>query len=442
MSAVIYAALASVSMQPTRNSTSTSASTDQTTSTTTQSQFSTGSNTYPSTDYNFFIAPNLARIEAVRQWFMEPEDVANSKAGYDPTYGMIRGGYWAGGFHDGFVLIDTQLILASSLDYFNSVNGIHTDIQANLRQWLGNTTFTDPSNGAVGTYNGTDRREVLFGTAIICIRGDTGQVYYVNGHTLSDPIPMTTALPTSCTSDAPGGMNTYAPWIELHYLQGNVQDAQQMFMTTINAWTSTPGTGIGHTTGGYFSDTFDSGPDQGKCKSSRTLGYWIEMARATGFWDLNNQTRTIAAQVVDELWAHQEPDGSISVNYPGCKNDIKATGESSGLALVAFDPRVPSWFNTSGGNGFQTTASRFSAQVGAASVVTDAASDSPALSFGKWWTSECGVRLFVCPTTASSKIFTPASTSTVLQVPSRGSIAFDDTVTNAVMTESATSASE
>ena len=296
-----------------------------------------------SADYAFFVQPNLANIEALREWFMSPFDASTQKIGYDPNYGMIRGGYWAGGFKDGFVLIDTQLILASSLDYFNSLSGVHTDIEANTRSWL-NGSFIDPSTGAAGTYNGTDRREVLFGATPACIRNDSGQVFYVENHTLSDPVPITTALPTSCASDSPGGMNVYAPWIELYYHEGATGKAEAMFNLTLSAWTSTPGTGVGHTTGGYFSDTFDSGPDQGKCKSSRSLGYWIEMARATGFWNLDNESRTVAEEAMHELWAHQESDGSISVNYPGCKNDVKASGESSGITLLAFDPRVPAWF--------------------------------------------------------------------------------------------------
>jgi hypothetical protein len=70
-------------------------------------------------------------------------------------------------------------------------------------------------------------------------------------------------------------MSTYALWIELYYLEGNRQKAQSMFSVTLNAWTPTPDTGIAGSKGGYFSDIFDSGVNQGKCKSSRVLGYWI-----------------------------------------------------------------------------------------------------------------------------------------------------------------------
>ena len=270
---------------------------------------------------------------------MSPFNLADEKSGYDPNFGMIRGGYWGGGFQNGFVLIDTQLILAKSLDYFNAQAGVHTDIEGKLRVWL-NSTFVDPSTGMTGTYNGDDRREIMFGTVLNCVNEDSGQVYYVQGHTLSDADPITTALPVACSESTGGAMNTYALWIELYYLKGDLQTATSMFMNTIGAWTPTPGTGIGGSTGGYFSGSLD----QGTCKSSRSLGYWLEMARATGFWNTNSQTKEVALEVMDELWAHQSSDGGILVSYPNC-GGAKESGESSGLALIAFDPRVPSWFD-------------------------------------------------------------------------------------------------
>ena len=308
----------------------------------------TESTIFPSTDSAFFLEPNVARVEATRQWFMSPFNFANEKVGYDPTYGLIRGGFWNGGFQNGFVIIDSQLLAAKTLDYFNSLHGLTTRIEANMRTWLANTTWIDPSNyNLSGKYQGNDRREIMFGKVLPCVMDDSGQVFYAPGHTLSDPIPVTTALTnfSSCTNQS-NGMNTFAIWIELYYLEGNINQAKSMFSQTVQGWTPTPNTGINGTTGGYFSDVFDSGPAQGHCKSSRALEYWIHMARATGFWNLNSQTRLMALQVMDELWAHQLPDGGISVNYPGCGNDRKSSGESSGLALLAFDPRVTQWFNT------------------------------------------------------------------------------------------------
>ena len=307
------------------------------------STFTSTATSAGTSDYSYFIASNLARIEALRGWFMSPFNLAADKAGYDPSYGMIRGGFWGGGFHDGFVLIDSQLIASSTLDYLNAAAGMNTSIYSNMEQWLSGQ-FVDPSTGATGTYNGTDRRELMLGILLPCVSSDSGQVFYVPGHTLSDAVPITTALPTGCTSSAPSAMSTYSLWIELYYLRGNISTAEGMFQTVLNGWTSTPGTGLGGSIGGYFSDLFDNGPDQGKCKSSRALGYFLEMSRATGFWNMSDQSRAVALQASDELWAHQNSDGGIAVNYPECGNQTKSSPESTGLALLAFDPRVPSWF--------------------------------------------------------------------------------------------------
>ena len=43
------------------------------------------------------------------------------------------------------------------------------------------------------------------------------------------------------------------------------------------------------------------------------------------------------------------------MNYPGCKNDLKNSVESSGITLVAFDPRVPQWFDPNGSTASLTT---------------------------------------------------------------------------------------
>lgn len=317
----------------------------QSSSISTSSNFSSTSSSSSTTfttnaDYSFFLAPNLARIIALREWFMTPFNASDQKAGYDPVFGMIRGGYWGGGFQNGFVLIDSNLILAKSLDYFNALDGESTDIEGNMMHWLSNTTFVDPTTGQTATYSGNDRREIMFGNLEQCVMDDSGQVFYAPGFTPGDPVQITTALPTSCDSGSTGSMNIYAIQIELTYLEGNTNLAQQMFEATMSGWTPTSGTGLGGSVGGYFNNSFDGG----NCKSSRTLGYWLEMARATGFWSLDAQSKTMAQQVMNELWAHQLPDGSVSVDYPGCGNDNRASPESSGLALVAFDPRVPLWF--------------------------------------------------------------------------------------------------
>jgi len=276
---------------------------------------------------------------------MRPFTGVNGTYGYDATYGMIRGGQWSGGWKNGFVLIDSNLIVGTSLDYFNDLAGNPTHIAANVQTWLTNTTFVDPQTGAQGTYQGNDRREILLGHMVACVMDTSGQEYYAPGHALSDPVPITTALPTDCVNNpSNGAMSVLVPAIDLAYLDGDFAQALTMFNSTIGGWTPTAGTGVGSSTGGYFSYQLDGGT----CKSSRTLALWIQAARATGYWDIDAQTREVAQEVQNQLWANQGSDGGVSGPYPDCSK-YNPVPESSGYTLLAYDPRLPTWFNSGGG---------------------------------------------------------------------------------------------
>lgn len=298
-------------------------------------------NVDPTADYKFFIQPYVNNIELLRNWLMTPESDATLKAGYDPNYGLIRGGHWNGSWHNGMVLIDANLLTASTLDYLNTQKGISTNVLGSVRQWLDATTFTDPTGvNPPATYQGDDRREILFGTVLPCVNDTSGQVYYAPGHTSTDVDPIVTALPTTChKSTTTAAMDVFAIQTALLYLTGQVAAAKAMFDQTVTAWTPSVGTGLGGTTGGEFSPPFDGASN---CHHTRNLGYWIAMARATGFW-INQQT--ITQQALNELWAHQVPStGGILVNYPACGSQVKDTGESAGITLLSIDPRLPGWF--------------------------------------------------------------------------------------------------
>jgi len=306
----------------------------------------------PTTDSTLFIAPNVQRVEDVRQWLMRPYVPGPDSFGYDSTTGMIAGGYWPGygiypnGYHSGVVLIDTNLLLGKSLDYLNAQKGITTTIDSNTRKWLANTTFVDlrkPRTNA--TYLGDDRREIFFGKSVPCVYVTGSQVWYAPGHTLSDPSPIVTALPSNCRQDIPNSLELFAPWIELDYVNHNYTQAKTDFLYTVNNWNPTQGTGVGGSTGGYFSSVLDpSAP----CSTERVLALWIDAARSTGYWDMNSQTRTVAQQVENELWGLQQSDGGMAAagGAPGCKVGQEIP-ESGGEAILAFDPRVPSWFGNS-----------------------------------------------------------------------------------------------
>ena len=304
------------------------------------------------TDNAFFVAPYAARIESVREWLMQPyyPGVAGS-FGYDSTTGLISGGYWPGyspfgnGYHSGAVLIDTNLLLGKTLDYLNAQKGITTTIEANTLAWLQNTTFINPANPGINTtYQGNDRREILFGKSLPCVYVTASQIWYAPNHTLSDPSPIVTALPTTCSQDVPNSLELFAPWIELNYINNDSSQAMSDFMYTIDNWIATPGTGVGGSIGGHFNSILDPAAP---CSTERVLALWIEASRATGYWNLDSSTRTVAGEVVNELWSLQQPSGGMAAagGAPGCKIG-QVIPESAGEAILAFDPRVPSWFGT------------------------------------------------------------------------------------------------
>jgi hypothetical protein len=317
-------------------------------------------NTSQNTDYSFFIAPNAGRVEAVREWLMQPYDPTSRLSfGYDNSTGLISGGYWPGygnytnGYHNGAVLIDTNLLLGKSLDYLNAQKGVTTDIAANTQKWLDNTTFVNPDQpGIAQSYEGNDRREILFGKVVSCVYVTASQIWYVPNHTLSDPLPIVTALPTNCSQDKPSSLELFAPWIDLNFLNGNRTQALTDFTYTIDNWIPTPGTGVNGSTGGRFNSILDPASP---CSTARVLALWLESARATGYWNLNSNTRTVAEQVVNELWSLQQPGGGLSATggSPGCRLG-QVIPESGGEAILAFDPRVPSWFGITVANSATT----------------------------------------------------------------------------------------
>ncbi len=324
-------------------------------SNTTSTSQTTGTEANTSADSNFFIQPYTSQVAAVREWFMQPFRAVAGSFGYDSHLGMIRGGYWnastaggGNGWHDGFVLIDSQILGGATLDYLNAQRGITTNINGTFREWLSNTTFYDPTTGQTIRYDGQDRREALFGKIIACIQGTTSQSFYAPDHTMNGLAPITSAFPNGRCIDPSGmSMSQLGPQIDLSYSEGKYAQAYAYFTVTVNGWTPTTGTGAGGSTGGYFNDLLDSGSSSGNCKNTRALAYWIEAARATGYWNLNSQTRTMAQQAVNQIWANQAPDGGMYVNYQTCtKTSVKQTAESSGVTLIAFDPRVPSWFKS------------------------------------------------------------------------------------------------
>jgi hypothetical protein len=306
-------------------------------------------------DRAFFIDGQRQAILKLREWFMSPLDESPTrpypKPGYDPEFGLIRGGYWGGnGWTNGFVLLNAQLILAKPLDEWNAEVGIRTQIHRTFRGWFTDgdrpREFVNAATGQGAAYNGQDRREVMFGRLLPCIRDTSGQEFYVRGHGPSDATPIVTALPSACAAEPSGSrvqpMNTYALWIELYARRGNTARARELFERTLDEWTPADIPNSSRK-GGYFSAALDAQAEEdGKtqCRNSRVLAYWLHAARVTGFWNTSDRSRRIARQVSNQLWSHQLTDGGIRVAYRDCGRD-RASPESSGLTLLAHTLTLP-----------------------------------------------------------------------------------------------------
>jgi hypothetical protein len=307
---------------------------------------------FPDSDYSFFIEPYQSEVSRLVSWLTVPWATTTSGYGYDPNFELIRGGNWPGysnateayqgGYHPGMVLIDSNFLVGMSLDEFTKASSAPTNVYNTCRAYLNETAFLNPGTGVSESYNGTDRREILLGKyspyyvsgkgPVSNVYQTASQIWYVPNHTLSSPDPIVTALPTKPVPYAPEDMEYFAPWILLEYMQGNVSQAKSDFLSVIDTWEpGCPGQ-IGSPYGGNY--------------TSRSLSFTIVVARScvdtdgTPFWQLPS-VQPVLLQIIDSLWAIQGSDGGIPTSYNPSAGE---TPESTGEALLAFDPSLPARF--------------------------------------------------------------------------------------------------
>ena len=325
-------------------------------------------------DYSMFVGPYLSNIEMLRAYLMQPPNPnqsGHSKIGLNPAYGLIQGDYVCGGYQSlGSSLNNNDLMAAKGLDYLNSLKGINSTIEANTRMYLAmRWNNTQPPGWActaimaqsTWTYTCTDKHELLFGTASPCYQTIITSCATSNGGeafiTSYQGVQMVveSGVGGSCLSSG-GALNNLAPYINFLWLKGDPASillAKQIFDQTLTNWTPTSATGIGGTIGGCFSSPYGPNPAGGAVARTRDLGFWLNMARATGLWNSSSLALNVTQEVVNQIWAQQKPDGSIAVDYPntdpapcgGTSSTYpKDSGESDGLTIAAFDSRVPQWF--------------------------------------------------------------------------------------------------
>jgi len=333
----------------------------------------------PTSDYSTFVAPYTSNIEMLRAYLMQPPNPnqqGHAKIGLDPTYNLVQGDYVCGGYQPlASSLNNNDLMSGKGLDYLNSLKGINSTIEAQTRMYLAmQWNNVQPSGWActsimtqsTWTYQCTDKHELLFGRASPCYQTIMSSCATAAGNeafiTTYSGVQMVveSGVGGNCLS-ANGHLNDLAMYINYLWLKGDstsIQQAIQIFDATLSNWTPTQGTGIAGTTGGCFSNPYGPNPTAGAVARTRDLGFWLNMARATGLWNSSSLATTVTQEVVNQIWAQQKPDGSIAVDYPNsspspCGGSSstypKDSGESDGLTIAAFDARLPGWFGTGSG---------------------------------------------------------------------------------------------
>jgi hypothetical protein len=312
---------------------------------TTSSPTTTSVSSSYSQDYLMFVMPYLDQIRKLGKYLMTPYSGVQNSVGYDSTRGLLRGANYCGnGYRQDYGgLIDYNLTAGIPLDYWN--NG-STTIESTVRNILATGIF-EPAGDAISgcstsadvasgwKYPGNDRRELLFGTRSPYFEKIT-EIYQTMGNAVlqpaSPPFVPIEVMDTSTgdtTASSSEGMNTYVPKVLLAYISGNITEAKEWFASATNDWN------------GCAFPSHDTTPF-----NTRTLCYYLIMARATKFWTLDANSTNVAKEVSDAMWANQNNDGSMSVSYtcPPPPSLGRTSGEPCGLALLASDPRLPSWF--------------------------------------------------------------------------------------------------
>jgi hypothetical protein len=323
----------------------------------------------PSDDFASWIQPYESHIEKVRAVLMTPYTLGQQHYGYDGTFGLVRGANIepspaigvSNGYNDAIVLIDNNLEGSASLDFWNSYAGVKSSVEANCRAFLDATAFDEISGAcppfATIKYDGTDRREAQLGShspyhaqlskAGAQIFNTSGQTDYVPGYegiggaaaSCSKPPKLqtdeahpliVTALPIDHAIGEGGNLENDGPWIDLAFEQGSPK-AQAEYAKVVQAWD-------GNTFGSYGGAT-------------RDLLHFIIASRATGFWrdgsikGPKGTAEEVLKQVITLVWEIAGSNGGLPQSYSGTLGSGgDQTPEPNFQAMLAFDPRLPTWF--------------------------------------------------------------------------------------------------
>jgi hypothetical protein len=338
-----------------------------------------------SEDYQLWVQPYLAQLEKVRAVLMTPYTIGNQHYGYDSTTGLVRGGNIEpspaigvkNGYNDVIVAIDNNLEGSASLDFFNSAaspfNGqvgfipINTNIYGNVRAllaetWIGIGACNDPFTqySYPSSFSLLDRREAEYGSTdpyySTLIKpgnhlggignncGTEGQTWFLPGYD-SLPTSMTkpliaTEFPSNTPIGSTGDLEELSFYIDEMYLQCRA----------------------GTSPCSLWQNAYLNAMSQYPFAAPREALHFIQTSRATAAWTMSNMTYDgvsayqMLQDTINRIWSSAVgPGGGLYQSFSGGGSD--ETPEPNFQAMIAFDPRMPSWFGQDTGYSSSSTSS-------------------------------------------------------------------------------------
>ena len=338
----------------------------------TVSKISSSATSTANQDYQLWVQPYLAQLEKVRQVLMTPYTIGNQHYGYDASFGLVRGGNIEpspainvnGGYNDVIVAIDNNLEGSASLDYFNSASSplvgqpgfvpVNTNIYGNVRAllsktWIGVGGCSSPfvQYNYPSSFSLLDRREAEYGSfgpyfstlikpgnhlgGIGNNCGTQGQTWYLPSYdsvptSMSKPL-IVTEFPSSTPIGSKGNLEELSFYIDETYLQCHAGTA------SCSLW----------------QNAYLNAMSQYPFSAPREALHFIQASRATAAWSMSNMTYNgvsayqMLQNTINKIWTSAVgPDGGLYQNFGGGGSD--KTPEPNFQAMIAFDPRMPSWF--------------------------------------------------------------------------------------------------
>lgn len=414
------------------------------------SKISSGTTLSVSEDYQLWVEPYLSQLEKVREVLMTPYTIGPQHYGYDSVTGLVRGGNIepspaigvSGGYQDVIVAIDNNLEGSASLDFFNSasspLNGqpgfspVSTNIYGNVRAllngtWIGVGACSPPfvEYSYPSSFSLLDRREAEYGSfdpyystlikpgnhlgGIGNNCGTEGQTWFLPPYdslpTSSTQPLIATEFPSSTPIGSTGDLEELSFYIDEMYLQCRA----------------------GTSPCSLWQNAYLNAMSQYPFAAPREALHFIQASRATAAWTMSNMTYNgmsayqMLQDTINQIWSSAVgPDGGLYQSFSGGSSD--RTPEPNFQAMIAFDPRMPSWFGQDTGYPSTTSSSSSSSttttqSLSSSSTVTQTSATTTSSSSKQSNTSTYSISSSTTSrtettTTATSSLSSTSSSST------------------------------